>query len=125
MEFYERGVSATTTSLETGLNIKTVCKYFNQLASDFKKIEDVEFQNRIINERIRYLIVLDRQLLKLYSLQTDMEKNQLIGTTSTGDFFNYHYKERLTLINTIFHIMEKKIELLNEIPGLEESVLQN
>jgi len=113
--YFEKGVSATTTSQLTGLNIKTVCKYFEDWMGQIKKINDVEFLERVKIERERYIGVLDHQLLKLYELQAGMEKhfippekiynNKIIQCT--------HYKERLHLVNMICQIMDKKFELLS------------
>jgi hypothetical protein len=43
----------------------------------------------------------------------------------SGETYRYHYKEKLNVIRMIFDIMEKKIELQNEIPDLEKSILKN
>ena len=67
-KYFEKGISATTTSQITGFNVKTVCKYFDDWNSQIKEIDDVGFLNRVKIERERYIMVLDNQLLKLYEL---------------------------------------------------------
>ncbi len=105
-EYFEKGVSATVTSHITGINIKTVCKYFEEWSIQIKNINDIDFLNRIKLERERYLSVLDQQLLKLYQIQSEVEEN---------NSFHY-YKERMNLVNMICQIMSKKYGLLSENP---------
>jgi len=101
-EYFEKGVSATVTSQNTGINIKTVCKYFEEWIEQIKKINDIDFLKRIKLERERYLEVLDQQLLKLYQIQSEVERNQM----------HFYYKERMNLVTMICQIMSKKFELL-------------
>ena len=65
-KFFEKGISATSTSQLTGINIKTVCKYFEEWVEQIKEINDTDFLKRVKLEREHYLAVLDQQLLKLY-----------------------------------------------------------
>ncbi len=102
-EYFEKGISATVTSQSTGINIKTVCKYFEEWVEEIKKINDIDFLKRIKLERERYLEVLDQQLLKLYQIQSHVENNKM----------SYYYKEKMNLVTMICQIMSKKFELLS------------
>jgi len=117
-KYFEKGISATSTSQLTGINIKTVCKYFEEGIDQIKKISDTEFLKRVKLEREHYLTVLDQQLLKLYEIQEDMEKNVLpreyLGTGAVSH--NRYYKERMNIVKMICEIMNKKFELLLEVP---------
>ena len=116
-EYFEKGISATTTSQLTKLNIKTVCKYFDNWARQIRKINDVEFLKRIKTERENYLMVLDRQLLKLYNLQDEMNEYVIHPHESTWDgrvIQGSHYRERMNVVNMICQIMNKKFELLSD-----------
>lgn len=116
-EYFEKGISATTTSQLTKLNIKTVCKYFDNWTQQIRKINDVEFLKRIKTERENYLMVLDRQLLKLYDLQDEMDKHVIHPHKSTWDgkvIQGSHYRERMNVVDMICQIMNKKFELLSD-----------
>ncbi len=118
-KFFEKGISATSTSQLTGINIKTVCKYFEEWVEQIKEINDTDFLKRVKLEREHYLAVLDQQLLKLYELQDEIEKYIIHPKTSSDDgrvIQSPHYKERMNIVNMICQIMNKKFELLSEIP---------
>jgi len=118
-KYFEKGISATSTSQHTGINIKTVCKYFEEWVEQIKEINDTDFLKRVKLERERYLTVLDQQLLKLYELQDEIEKYIIHPKTSSWNgrvIQSPHYKERMNIVNMICQIMNKKFELLSEIP---------
>jgi len=118
-KYFEKGISATSTSQHIGINIKTVCKYFKEWVEQIKEINDTDFLKRVKLERERYLTVLDQQLLKLYELQDEIEKYIIHPKTSSWDgrvIQSPHYKERMNIVNMICQIMNKKFELLSEIP---------
>ncbi len=63
--------------------------------------------------------MLDQQLLKLYELQDEIEKYIIHPKTSSWNgrvIQSPHYKERMNIVNMICQIMNKKFELLSEIP---------
>jgi len=121
-KYFEKGISATSTSQLTGVNIKTVCKYFEEWVEQIKEINDSDFIKRVKLEREHYLTVLDQQLLKLYELQDEMEKYVIHPAKSSWDgrvIQSPHYKERMNIVNMICQIMDKKFELLSETPELK------
>ncbi len=118
-KYFEKGISATSTSQITGTNIKTVCKYFDEWVEQIKKLNDSDFLQRVKLEREHYLVVLDYQLLKLYQLQEEMEKYTINPHKSSWDgrvIQSPHYKERMNVVNMICQIMDKKFELMLETP---------
>jgi len=117
-KYFEKGISATSTSQHIGINIKTVCKYFEEWIEQIRKINDMDFLKRIKLEREQYLTVLDQQLLKLYDLQNEMEKHVIPHgyNMSSNSIQNRYYKDRMNIVNMISQIMSKKFELLTEIP---------
>jgi len=118
-KYFEKGISATSTSQLTGINIKTVCKYFEGWVEQIKEINDSDFLKRVKLEREHYLMVLDKQLLKLYELQEEMEKYVIHPEKSSwfGRVIQSpNYKERMNIVNMICQIMNKKFELLSETP---------
>ncbi len=117
-KYFEKGISASSTSHRTGINIKTVCKYFEEWIEQIRKINDMDFLKRIKLEREHYLAVLDQQLLKLYEIQDDMEKQSIPPekTWKSQIIQSTHYKERMNLVNMVCQIMNKKFELLSKKP---------
>ena len=111
-EYYEKGISATTTTNLTGINVKTVCKYFNEWHRQINEIERSKFQDRVLEARSQHLIVLDHQLENLYKLQYRMQEDTMTGTGRYGESHNYNFRERLTTTKMILGIMETKEELL-------------
>lgn len=111
-EYYEKGISATTTANLTGINVKTVCKYFNEWHRQINEIERSKFQDRVLEARSQHLIVLDHQLENLYKLQYRMQEDTMTGTGRYGESHNYNFRERLTATKMILGIMETKEELL-------------
>ena len=117
-KYFEKGISASSTSQLTGINIKTVCKYFEGWIEQISKINDIDFLKRIKLEREHYLAVLDQQLLKLYEIQDDMEKQSIPPEKiwKRKILQSTHYKERMNVVNMICQIMNKKFELLSKKP---------
>ncbi len=116
-KYFEKGISASSTSQHTGLNIKTVCKYFEEWVEQIRKINDMDFLRRIKLEREQYLTVLDQQLLKLFEIQDYIEKhfsNPKEYMPGQSVIPNPYLKERMNIINMICQIMNKKFELLSE-----------
>ena len=111
-ENYEKGISATKTADLTGINVKTVCKYFNEWHKQINEIEKSKFQDRILEARSQHLIVLDNQLNNLYKLQNKMQENTVTGSNINGIRHNYNFREILTVIKMILEIMDRKEQLL-------------
>ncbi len=111
-EYYEKGISATTTANLTGINVKTVCKYFNEWHRQINEIERSKFQDRVLEARSQHLIVFDNQLDYLYKLQDRMQKDTWTRNSESGSSYNYNFRERLTTIKLILEIMDNKEQLL-------------
>lgn len=122
--YFEQGISASSTSEMTNHNIKTVCKYFNEWADRIQNEQDQDSISRMKSEKLRYLGVLDKQLLSLYDLQQEMTENTRVTSGITSSSFNFNFKERISVVKLIFEIMEKKIEILESISPKTE-ILNN
>ena len=124
-EYYEKGISATTTANLAGINVKTVCNYFNEWYKQINEIERSKFQDRVLEARSQHLIVLDNQLDNLYKLQYRMQKDTITGHGMYGDSHNYNFRERLTITKMILEIMEAKEELLKPLDKNVVDVTKN
>lgn len=109
--YYEKGISATTTANMTGINVKTVCKYFNEWSKQIDEIERSKFQDQVLEARSQHLIVLDHQLDYLYKLQDRMRQDTMITDNDRGNKYNYNFREILTTTKMILEIIDKKEEL--------------
>ena len=61
--YFERGIGASVTSEETGINNKTVCKYFDEWSEQISESETVDFLERQKKERERVVVTFDKQIL--------------------------------------------------------------
>lgn len=72
-KYFELGISASSTSSQTGKNIKTVCNYFNEFAKEIKESESIEFLDRQENARNQIIVTFDRQILLVNHHLEDIE----------------------------------------------------
>ena len=61
--YFENGTCASVASKETGINIKTVCKYFEFWTQEINESEESNFLERQRKERIRIIVSFDKQIL--------------------------------------------------------------
>ncbi len=73
-EHYERGTTAVFTSSKTGINIKTVCHYFNEWTNELKQIEENDFVIRQRREKERSIMNFEYMIDKLYELLEQLEE---------------------------------------------------
>jgi len=107
-EYYERGVSASFTSSKTGINIKTVCDYFNKWTNEIKQIEEQDFLTRQKNERDRTLISLDYHIDELYKIFDDINDEITKNKKSGKGIPRYLFSIKLEIIKSISSLTEKK-----------------
>jgi hypothetical protein len=70
--FYQKGISANVTSKKTGMNIKTVSKYFKEW--DKKLVDsDKDFLTRVKITKEQNIQALDREILSLYDQEKEIE----------------------------------------------------
>ena len=64
--YFERKISAATTSREVGVNVKTVCKYFHEWAEKVNEFETGDFLERQKIDHGRIIASFDAQILEAY-----------------------------------------------------------
>lgn len=106
-EYFERGMSAVFTSNKTGINIKTVCHYFNEWTVQLKQIEEKEFVIRQNREKERAIINLEYMVDKMYELLEQID----------GEIKNYK-KEKKPVPP---HLFSSKLQTLSNISSLTQS----
>ena len=112
--FFEIGDSATQTSRRTGLNIKTVLRYFDQWYEEIEKSEQSDFIKRCKKEKERALISLSNQICSLNYDKKDIEI--LIDASKQAGNFAYvekFYKHKLKVIEMIGKFSSARINLTN------------
>ena len=109
----------------TKINVKTVCKYFNEWHKQINEIERSKFQDRVLEARSQHLVVLDKQLDNLYKLQYRMQEDTMTVNGIHSYSHNYNFRERLTTTKMILGIMEAKEELLKPLDKNVVDVAKN
>jgi hypothetical protein len=79
-ECFEYGLSATITAQKTKINIKTVCKYFDEWLEQITEQQTADFLENQKTERTRIIISFDKQILdvaeSLSEINFEIKKNK-------------------------------------------------
>ena len=114
-------MSASATSIDTGVNIKTVCKYFNGWYTELEEAESESFLERFKQERQRAISCYDAQLVEAYKLQ-EIIKDEIEGAKKSGTPVSQNLMKRFELsIRTISDLNDRRGALAIR-PKLDESV---
>ncbi len=121
--YFLRGMSASATSIETGINIKTVCKYFNAWYREQEEIETASFLERFKQERQRAISCYDAQIVEAYKLQ-EIIKDEIADVKKNGKPVSQNLMKRFELsIRTISDLNDRRASFAIR-PKLDESVIQ-
>lgn len=114
-------MSASATSIETGINIKTVCKYFNIWFKELEEVETQSFLERYKEERQRAISCYDAQIVEAYRLQ-EIIKGEIDSSKKSGTPVSQNLMKRFELsIRTISDLNDRRGALAIR-PKLDESV---
>ena len=118
--FFERGYNGTFTSNKTGINIKTICKYFEEWSERIQESENEEFFARQKKDKERIILALDHLISQDYDL-LDISKKEIENYTQENKSVP---KSILNLnLETVKHIaslIERKFSILMQPPAEEE-----
>ncbi len=118
-----RGMSASASSIETGINIKTICKYFNGWFKELEEVETQSFRARFKEERQRAISCYDAQIVEAYRLQ-EIIKDEIESTRKSGKPVSQNLMKRFELsIRTISDLNDRRGALAIR-PKIDESVDQ-
>lgn len=118
-----RGMSASATSVDTGINIKTVCKYFNEWYREQEEVETASFLERFKQERQRAISCYDAQIVEAYRLQ-EIIKEEIESVRKNGKSVSQNLMKRFELsIRTISDLNDRRSSFAIR-PKLDESVTQ-
>lgn len=114
--YFEKSISSSITSRETGINIKTVRKYFHEWCEEIKSSEHLDFIERSKIAKEQAILAYDDQLLILYKIQEDIEKqaeNSIKQSGGIPKLDRWLYKQRIEVSNAIVNLINLKTALTN------------
>jgi len=93
--FYQKGISANETSAKTGINIKTILKYYKRWNEEIVD-SDKDFLMRVRITKEQTIQTMDREILSLYDQEEEIEsiKNSI---KRNGDIIQFEKLSRLKL----------------------------
>src|SRR5437016_824521 len=71
--YFDSGVTASYAAKKTGINIKTVCRYFNKFSQEIREIDDKDFLSRQKEQRERAILGFDDLIFKEYQILDNIQ----------------------------------------------------
>lgn len=94
--YYQKSISATATSKKTGINIKTVLKYFDEWDKKLVGVEEKDFLKRCRITKERGIQTLDEEILSLNHEEKEIDSIKQV-LRKTGDVLHFERLSRLQL----------------------------
>ena len=114
--YFEKLKPTSATSEETGLDIKTVRRYFHKWCEEIKSSEHTDFIERCKIAKERAILAHDNQLLILYKAQDHIEEqveNSIEQSGGIPKLERWLYKERIEISNAIIKLINLKTAFVN------------
>lgn len=114
--YFEKSISSSVTSRETRINIKTVRKYFHEWYEEIKSSEHPDFIERSKIAKEQAILAYDDQLLILYKVQEDIEKqaeDSIKQSSGIPKLDRWLYKQRVEVSIAIVNLINFKTTLAN------------
>jgi len=114
--YFEKLITPYVTSRETGINIKTVRKYFNEWIEEIKSSEHPDFIERSKIAKEQAILAYDDQLLILYKVQEDIKKqveDSIQQSNGIPKLDRWLYKQRVEVSIAIVNLINLKTALVN------------
>jgi len=105
--YFEKNISATLTAEKTGINIKTVCDYFNGWIEKIYKPEESDFFERQRNEKTRIIVSLDNQILDAHNFLDKIDE-EIKKLNEQNKPVAHLFSFRLGVMRHILTLTEKK-----------------
>jgi hypothetical protein len=126
--YFAKGISSYATANETGINIKTVNKYFGDWYTEIKNSQHQDFIEKAKFEKERAVLAIDHQLLKLYKIQDELDKHTMTSSDKIKCAFEKgYYKLRAQIVGMIVNLISTKINLANAVTAdasLEQKTME-
>ena len=105
---FERGISASIASKETGINIKTICKYFDEWIEQINESDTSNFLERQKKEQQRIIISFDNDILESYKLLDEIGLQIQVLQKEVKLVPRHLFSIKLELMRHISNLKEKK-----------------
>lgn len=105
-ECFEYGLTATFAAERTGVNIKTVCKYFDEWTEQITEQQNLDYFERQRLERERIIISLDRQIAN--GIDSLKEIDGEIKKYGSKTIPRHLFSHRLEVHKFISNLIERK-----------------
>ena len=119
--YFERSYTATFTAKMTEMNVKTVCKYFDEFVDQIREVEDKNFVEREKTERERVRLSFDNIIFEEYELLDDVKKEIAKHKKENKAIPRYLIASQIEILRTISGLTEKKGSFAMQMT-LDESV---
>lgn len=105
---FERNLSASYTAGITGINIKTVCRYFDDWADQISEAEEKDFIKRERKERERIRLSFDGLIVEEYELLDEIKQEITKYRKQNKPVPRYLIASQIEILRTISGLNEKK-----------------
>lgn len=110
--YFEKMLSVSFASRETGINPNTVKKYYKVFSDEIKLLEHPDFIIKSKQSISNCALAIDNQLSKLYTLQDKLEMQINSEIKQHGKVTPALYKISITLSKNISDLLFKKTDLV-------------
>ena len=121
--YFGRTLSASFTSKQTGINIKTVCNYFDKWASEIREIDEKDFFVKQRKEREKILVSYDDLIFQEYNILDDIKDEIDKYKREKKNIPKFLASTAQDIIKTISSLIDKK-GLFAIQPSLDEVIEQ-
>lgn len=118
---FEKNYSASFTSRKTGINIKTVCKYFKKWFDQLQNSEETSFYERVRVDRARMILSYDGILSQYYDILDEINDDVSELRSMRKPIPQFLFQKKLDVLKSISNLHEKKGAFLVQ-PPLDESL---
>ena len=119
--FFERGSTATLAAQRTGININTVCKYFEEFFEQVMEAEKSDFLERQKKERERTIIAIDGQIFDAYEFLNELDM-QIAKSKQEGKMIPRHLLSLKLETGRFISVLTERKGLFLMQPSVDEAI---
>ncbi len=108
--YFEKGISPYIASKETGINIKTVNKYFGSWYEEIKNSQNDDFIERCKIAKEQAIVTCEEELLQLHKMRNEVK---IHSEQQKSKPERWIYKTWLDITNSIVNLVSLKTALAN------------
>ena len=118
---YQEGLSAYYTSEKTRINIKTVCKYFNEWSEEIEETESTNFLERQKRDRVQVINSYDFQIEEVTKLLSQVNSEIETSNKEKKSLPRYLFSNKLEAMKFRSSLVEKKAAFMMQ-PTMDEAL---